>query len=309
MGDLDGLRIVAVHAHPDDESIWTGLLLANAARRGAKVHVLTCTLGEHGEVIGDYQALVEDRTGLLGGYRLAELERALDALGAQPQPDLLGGLGRWRDSGMAGTSTIAEDTAFANPEREDNFTVQLEQLTDRLKELEPDLLVTYAPDGGYGHPDHIRAHHITHAAVESGALPSVKQILWARTVTQDVREGLEGAVVPEGWSEAGPGDIASVDASEIDFRVRGTEEDVATKRSAMAAHVTQVWMADGNATVARPEAAATPEGTPELWALSNLIAQPLLNTEAYAVGHTAEGVSDQYAGEKLASEKETEEQR
>ena len=58
--DLVGARIVAVHAHPDDEAIWTGGLLADAAERGADVTVVTCTLGEQGEVIGEtYQGLVE----------------------------------------------------------------------------------------------------------------------------------------------------------------------------------------------------------------------------------------------------------
>ena len=69
--DLVGARIVAVHAHPDDEAIWTGGLLADAAERGADVTVVTCTLGEQGEVIGEtYQGLVADAADQLGGYAL-----------------------------------------------------------------------------------------------------------------------------------------------------------------------------------------------------------------------------------------------
>ena len=66
--DLVGARIVAVHAHPDDEAIWTGGLLADAAERGADVTVVTCTLGEQGEAIGEtYQGLVADAADQLGG--------------------------------------------------------------------------------------------------------------------------------------------------------------------------------------------------------------------------------------------------
>lgn len=297
--DLHNLTVVAVHAHPDDESIWTGLLLAQLARRGARTHVVTCTMGEQGEVIGDYQALVEEHTGLLGGYRIAELERALEALGAQPQPDFLGGVGRWKDSGMAGSDSIQRAGAFANPEDGEALHHQVEHLTTALQRIQPDIVLTYAPDGGYGHPDHIRAHKITHAAVSDGGVPSVKQILWPRTVTQDVQDGMQGAHVPEEWSAPADGDIASVDKSETSLRVQGSSADVATKHRAMRAHATQVWFADGQPSPAQPHTVAVPEGSPMLWALSNLIAQPLLDTECYSVGYTAEGISQDYSVQQL----------
>ena len=102
--DLETPRVLAVHAHPDDESIVTGLAIAALHREGADVHVLTCTLGEQGEVIGDkYQGLIADRTDQLGGYRIAELRSALGALGINPRPEFLGGATAWRDSGMVGT--------------------------------------------------------------------------------------------------------------------------------------------------------------------------------------------------------------
>lgn len=298
--DLSGTTIVAVHAHPDDESIWTGLLLANARRRGATVHVVTCTLGEEGEVIGEkYKSLQMDGNGMLGGYRIAELQRALHALGLEQRPDLLGGAGTWRDSGMAGTPSIERAEAFANERSERNFAVQTEQLVQTLQSLNPDILVTYGPDGGYGHPDHIRAHHITHAAVESGQLPSVKQILWAVTERSCVETGLDGAVVPDGWTYPQEGELAMVESEQVDFVVEGSDEDIAAKQRAMAAHATQVWVADGTVTDVNPEARTVPEGTPMLWCLSNLIAQPIIGTESYEVGHTAEGSYDTYAEELL----------
>ncbi|MGO1464953.1 MAG: PIG-L family deacetylase, partial [Candidatus Corynebacterium faecigallinarum] len=104
MNDLQDVRILAVHAHPDDESLWTGLSLAQWARRGAEVTVVTCTLGEEGEVIGEkYAGLVADDHDILGGYRIAELQRALGELGVG-RPRFLGGPGRWRDSGVGGAA-------------------------------------------------------------------------------------------------------------------------------------------------------------------------------------------------------------
>ncbi|MBC2681935.1 N-acetyl-1-D-myo-inositol-2-amino-2-deoxy-alpha-D-glucopyranoside deacetylase [Corynebacterium sp. 4HC-13] len=298
--DLGGITIVAIHAHPDDESIWTGLLLANARRRGARVHVVTCTLGEEGEVIGEkYQSLQADGNGMLGGYRIAELQRALDALGLEQDPHLLGGVGTWRDSGMIGTPSIQRPDAFANENDEHNKTVQTAQLVATLQELTPDILVTYGPDGGYGHPDHVRAHRITHAAVNSGQLPSVKQILWAVTERSKVYAGLDGAVVPDGWSYPREGDVAMVDSEQVDFVLHGSREDVAAKQRAMAAHATQVWVADGTVTDVNPHARTVPAGTPVLWCLSNLIAQPIISTESYEVGYTAEGVSQRFAEELL----------
>ena len=96
-------RLLFVHAHPDDESLANGATIAHYTARGAQVHVITCTLGEEGEVIGERWAqLAVDQADQLGGYRIGELSRALHALGVA-QPIYLGGAGRWRDSGMAGT--------------------------------------------------------------------------------------------------------------------------------------------------------------------------------------------------------------
>ncbi len=95
-------RLLFVHAHPDDETLTTGATIAHYRARGAVVQVLTCTLGEEGEVIGDRWAqLAADRADQLGGYRIGELTAALAALGVD-RPRFLGGAGRWRDSGMAG---------------------------------------------------------------------------------------------------------------------------------------------------------------------------------------------------------------
>ena len=112
--DGTGVRALFVHAHPDDETITTGGTLAALTGAGAEVMVLTCTLGEEGEILGDRWAqLAADRADQLGGYRVSELAGALRALGVEG-PEFLGGAGRWRDSGMAGTPSADHLRAFVN---------------------------------------------------------------------------------------------------------------------------------------------------------------------------------------------------
>jgi N-acetyl-1-D-myo-inositol-2-amino-2-deoxy-alpha-D-glucopyranoside deacetylase len=158
-------RLLFVHAHPDDETINNGATIAHYAGLGAEVHVVTCTLGEEGEVIGDRWAqLAVDHADQLGGYRIAELSAALHLLGID-DPMFLGGAGHWRDSGMAGTPRRDGRQRFVDADEREAVGA----LVDVLRDLRPHVVVTYDPNGGYGHPDHIRAHEITTAAVEAAA--------------------------------------------------------------------------------------------------------------------------------------------
>ena len=105
MSERDGRRLLLVHAHPDDESIGTGATMAKYAAEGAGVTLVTCTLGELGEVIPPELAyLAADREDRLGEYRIGELAAACAALGVTDHR-YLGGPGRWRDSGMMGLDT------------------------------------------------------------------------------------------------------------------------------------------------------------------------------------------------------------
>src|SRR5260370_13173496 len=98
-----GRRLLLVHAHPDDESIGTGATMARYAAQGAHVTLVTCTLGELGEIIPAGLAhLAADRDDRLGEYRIGELTAACAALGVTDHR-FLGGPGRWRDSGVMGT--------------------------------------------------------------------------------------------------------------------------------------------------------------------------------------------------------------
>ena len=111
-------RLLFVHAHPDDETLTTGATIAHYAARGADVRVLTCTLGEEGEVIGSQWAqLAVDGADQLGGYRIGELTSALRELGVD-RPRYLGGAGHWRDSGMEG-SPARHRQRFADADMEE----------------------------------------------------------------------------------------------------------------------------------------------------------------------------------------------
>lgn len=157
-------RLLFVHAHPDDETISTGATIAHYAARGAQVNVVTCTLGEEGEVIGERWAqLAVDAADQLGGYRIFELSSALTQLGVAA-PIFLGGAGRWRDSGMTGTPPRAHQRFIDADPRE-----AVGALVAIIRDLRPHVVVTYDPNGGYGHPDHVHAHEVTTAAVAAAA--------------------------------------------------------------------------------------------------------------------------------------------
>jgi N-acetyl-1-D-myo-inositol-2-amino-2-deoxy-alpha-D-glucopyranoside deacetylase len=182
-------RLLFVHAHPDDETIGTGGTTARYAAAGVAVTLVTCTLGEEGEVIPPELAmLTSDQADQLGGYRVGELRAACAALGVTDHR-FLGGIGRWGDSGMAGTAANTHPRAFAAGDP----ATQAAQLTGILTEVRPQVVVTYDPEGGYGHPDHIRAHEITTAAARDD--PNVARVFHiagegASEVVVDVREHL-----------------------------------------------------------------------------------------------------------------------
>lgn len=322
------ITVMAVHAHPDDETLWTGLALAKARRLGHDVAVVTCTLGEEGEVIGEkYQALVdaqqyEQGTGMLGGYRIAELQRALGALGVQHGPNLLGGCGTWRDSGMEGSESIRHPRAFAREVEpaQDLLDAQVEQLIQQIQSIRPEVILTYAADGGYGHPDHKQAHCIVHEAVQrlssasaEGAGADVfvpRQVLWCVTEDEKFAKGMQGLeedpmAVPEGWTLPAAGEIATVPSAEVDLVIHGSAEDVAAKQAAMRAHATQIWVADGTASDVNAQVRESNPPAPSattLFCLSNLITQPLLDSESYRLGWTAPGVPEDFFARALAEQ-------
>lgn len=179
--------MVFVHAHPDDESLWTGLAIAHHAALGDDVHVLTCTLGEEGEVIPPELHHLELPVGEprdegaadpLADLRRDELHSAVKELGADSVTVLAGG--RYRDSGMAGTPSALHPRAFTGV----GIADAAGSIAAYLREVRPQVVVTYDAHGGYGHPDHIRAHEATVAAVAS----------------LDDQPALYTVVVPRSWA-------------------------------------------------------------------------------------------------------------
>ncbi len=165
-GATRGARLLFVHAHPDDETLTTGLTMAAYAARGHDVHVLTCTLGEEGEVIPPALAhLGTDRDHALGAWRREELRAAMSVLGVGhsvlgEDPER-GVASRYRDSGMAGTPAAAHRDAFVRADPAEASAMVAAQISA----LGPDVVVTYDEHGGYAHPDHIQTHRMTMMAL------------------------------------------------------------------------------------------------------------------------------------------------
>jgi N-acetyl-1-D-myo-inositol-2-amino-2-deoxy-alpha-D-glucopyranoside deacetylase/mycothiol S-conjugate amidase len=149
----DRPTLLLVHAHPDDESIATGGLILLARRAGERVVLVTCTDGGEGEIHNLDPELVRPR---LGEVRLEELRRASRILGVD-QLHLLG----YRDSGMAGAAANRHPRSFHRAP----LAHVAARLAGLLREERPATVVTYAADGTYGHPDHVKAHRATMAAL------------------------------------------------------------------------------------------------------------------------------------------------
>ena len=278
-------RLLFVHAHPDDESLNNGATIAHYVAEGAQVSVVTCTLGEEGEVIGERWAeLAVDRADQLGGYRVGELTAALRALGIS-EPIYLGGAGRWRDSGMEGTAPRGRQRFIDADERE-----AVGALVAIIREQRPHVVVTYDPNGGYGHPDHVRAHVVTTAAVTAagsgdGDYPgepwTVPKFYWtvlARSAFEAAYDGLDGDDVLPEWTVPRLEDIPFGFADEdIDAVVETGPDAYAAKVAALAAHATQV--------------ALGPTG--QVCAVSNNFAMPILGDEHYVLVAGSAGERDQ----------------
>lgn len=249
--------ILFVHAHPDDETIVTGATMAAAASAGANVVLLTCTRGELGEVIPPELAHLEvnqeelaageptaEETGAgLALVREHELAEALAALGVHAHMWLgqgltapAGGEVVFRDSGMQwdaeGRATAAAEV-LPGSFSQAPLMETADLLAAAIRDLRPDAVVTYAADGGYGHPDHVRTHQLTMAAL--------------RLATAAGPAGPAGsAAVVTGWK------VPNVYAIVSDRPERphdpcttriAVEGDLAAKTAAMRAHRTQITVA------------------------------------------------------------------
>ena len=192
-----------MHAHPDDESIGQGATMARYVAEGVGVTLVTCTGGEMGEIlVPELEHLAADQDDTLADQRRMELDKAMAELGVTDHR-YLGGFKRYRDSGMQwhadGYAIPADDThenAFWNAD----LTEAATDLVQVIREVRPQVLVTYDEFGGYGHPDHIQAHRVAMYGAVLAAVPSyrrdlgdswdVAKIYWGAMSASRMRDGL-----------------------------------------------------------------------------------------------------------------------
>ncbi len=187
-------RMLLVHAHPDDETIGNGVTMAKYAAEGAHVTLVTCTLGEEGEVlVPELEHLAADQDDQLGRHRIGELATAMEALGVRDHR-FLGGPGRFRDSGMMGLPTNDRPDTFWQADLDEAAGL----LVEVIREIRPQVVVTYDENGGYGHPDHIQAHRVAMRGVELAADPAhgpgapwqVSKVYWNAMPDSLMRDGI-----------------------------------------------------------------------------------------------------------------------
>ncbi len=295
-------RMLLVHAHPDDESIGSGATMARYAAERAHVTLVTCTRGEQGEILlPELEHLDATRQDRLGTYRETELARAMEALGVTDHRFLdVAAHGRpaihFRDSGMA---YAPDGSVIPAPDpRPDAFALvdpdePAERLADVIRELRPQVLISYEPGGGYGHPDHVQAHRVAMRGADlaaagpgaGGPAWQVPKVYWIvlpeRMVRTALRELTAAGHNPfEGWDPDGRLPSMMVPDERVTSCIDGAAF-AGHKAAAMRAHATQIAV-DG-----------------PFFALSNGIGQPMLAREFYQL------VRGEPAGERDGDGRET----
>ena len=286
-------RLLLVHAHPDDETINNGATMARYVAEGRGVTLVTCTAGEMGEVlVPELAHLAADQDDALGDHRRGELAEAMPILGVTDHR-FLGGFGRFRDSGMKwheeGYAIAADETderAFANAD----LTVAADELVKVIREVRPQVMVTYDQFGNYGHPDHIQAHRVAMYATQLAAVPSyrlelgqpwdVAKIYWVAMSETRMRDGLRklraagDTTTFEGMDPEGDLGWWVTSDEFLDAEVDGNDF-VAAKMAAMRAHETQIAV-DG-----------------PFFALSNNVGNEVWGTEYYRLVKGTKGPVDE----------------
>jgi LmbE family N-acetylglucosaminyl deacetylase len=220
--------LLLVHAHPDDEAIATGGVMVRAHDAGHRVVLVTGTRGELGEV---HNLDVEATRPRLGEVRTLELEEAGRLLGVDRQVFL-----GFRDSGMAGEPSNDDPRSFhAAP-----LAVAAERLAAVLREERPDLVVTYTKEGTYGHPDHIKAHRATVAALDLLRSEGWEPVrAYEQAIPQSVVDQIRARVAAENPENLPDADLAATPDAEITVTV-DVRDLALRKRDALEKHVSQI---------------------------------------------------------------------
>jgi N-acetyl-1-D-myo-inositol-2-amino-2-deoxy-alpha-D-glucopyranoside deacetylase len=234
-------RLLLVHAHPDDETINNGVTMAKYAALGAQVTLVTCTRGEEGEVlVNELANLASDKDDKLGEHREIELKDAMDELGIKDFRFLGAPSKKWRDSGMMGTPANDRDDVFWQADLEEASN----ELVKIILEIKPQVLITYDEFGGYGHPDHIKAHRVAMRAAELAANQGwqVNKIYWNTMPRSVIQMGIEKMkeVGSDFFGAESADDLPFAKPDELVSTVVNAPEYVPAKLAAMKAHATQI---------------------------------------------------------------------
>jgi len=282
-------RLLLVHAHPDDETIGSGATMAKYVAAGAQVTLVTCTLGEEGEIlVPELAHLAAYQTDELGKHRITELSAAMTELGVTDWR-LLGGPHTYRDSGMVGTPPNDRADCFWRSD----LLEAAKHLVKIIRETRPQVLVTYDDFGGYGHPDHIQAHRIATYARELAAAPSfstelgapwlIEKVYWTAFPVSVMRAGIEmlkAAGEDTGFAAQDPDEIPFACPDEFVTTAIDGGEFADQKLRALRAHATQINTEEG------------------FFALSNNLGSQVMGTEYYRlVAGNAAGPFDELGRE------------
>ncbi len=234
-------RLLLVHAHPDDETIGNGVTMAKYATAGAQVTLVTCTRGEEGEVlVSDLANLASDKDDKLGEQRIIELTNAMNELGIKDFRFLGAPDKKWRDSGMMGTPQNDRSDVFWQTDL-DEASLELVKI---ILEIKPQVLITYDEFGGYGHPDHIKAHRVAMRAAELAADQGwqISKIYWNTMPRSVIQMGIEKMkeVGSDFFGAESVDDLPFAKPDELVTAVVNAPEFVPQKLAAMKAHATQI---------------------------------------------------------------------
>ena len=234
----EGIRILLVHAHPDDETINNGATMALYADRGAQVTLVTCTRGEEGEIlVPGLSHLASTEQDLLGLHRETELADAMKALGITDYRFLGSPTTKFRDSGMMGTDPNNRPDVFWQADLDAAATI----LVDVIEEVKPHILITYDEIGGYGHPDHIQAHRVAMRASELSTW-QIQKIYWNTIPKSVIAQGMEKMkeIGSDFFGAESIDDVPFAKDDEFVTTLINGSDYVESKMAAMKAHETQI---------------------------------------------------------------------
>ena len=234
-------RLLLVHAHPDDETINNGVTMAKYAVEGVHVTLVTCTRGEEGEVLVEsLKNLASDKDDKLGDHREIELKDAMIELGISDFRFLGSPNKKWRDSGMIGAPQNERNDVFWQSDLDEAAN----ELVKVILEIKPQVMITYDEFGGYGHPDHIKAHQVAMRAAEISANQGwqISKIYWntmPKSVLQTSMDKMK-EMGSEFFGAESVDELPFAKADELVTSVVKAQEYVPQKLAAMKAHATQI---------------------------------------------------------------------